>query len=280
MRVCLWKDFGALNSKPVFAAFEKSIKNAGDTVVYNNIDSDINVIWSVLWNGRMAGNKKIWDYCRSAKKPVIVLEVGGLVRNKTWRIGLNGVNRDATWIKPYDNHRAALLGLQLKEWNTTAEGILLCGQHSKSEQWRGMPPIQTWMENTIKQLREHTNRPIYLRPHPRCYVPDISKKYNNVYYQKPNKIKKTYDDYDFSLKNIGAVFSHNSNPGIHAAICGVPVWTGSSSLAYPVSNKTVQDINNPQTPRRDEWLIQLAHCEYLLEEIEAGVPYEHLTRLL
>ena len=101
-----------------------------------------------------------------------------------------------------------------------------------------------------------------------------------MYYQKPNKIDKTYDDYDFSLKNIGAVFSHNSNPGMHAAMCGVPVWADGSSLAYPVANKSVDRIVNPETPNRDEWLLQIAHCEYLLDEIQLGIPYEHLTRLL
>jgi hypothetical protein len=42
---------------------------------------DVAVIWSVLWQGRMAGNKKVWDDFRSQGKPVVVLEVGGLLRN-------------------------------------------------------------------------------------------------------------------------------------------------------------------------------------------------------
>jgi hypothetical protein len=31
-------------------------------------------------------NKLVWDHYRSQGKPVIVVEVNGLIRNKTWRI--------------------------------------------------------------------------------------------------------------------------------------------------------------------------------------------------
>ena len=35
MIFCLYTDYGALNSKPVFEAFAKSITDAGHTVTYN-----------------------------------------------------------------------------------------------------------------------------------------------------------------------------------------------------------------------------------------------------
>jgi hypothetical protein len=57
-------------------------------------NADVAVIWSVLWRGRMEQYKKIWDRYRSQGKPVVV-EVGGLRRNKSFKIGINGINRDA-----------------------------------------------------------------------------------------------------------------------------------------------------------------------------------------
>ena len=78
----LWTDNGAMNSKPVFQAFEKSLKDAGCTVVHNSLDADVAVIWSVLWHGRMAQNKKVWDDFHAHNKKIIVLEdhsyIGGL----------------------------------------------------------------------------------------------------------------------------------------------------------------------------------------------------------
>ena len=45
--------FGALNSKPVFEAFSNSVKDRGWIVSEHNLNADVAVIWSVLWNGRM-----------------------------------------------------------------------------------------------------------------------------------------------------------------------------------------------------------------------------------
>ena len=52
-----------MNSKPVFDALLKSMQQAGDTVLVNRDDGDcdVAVIWSVLWQGRMAKYRQIWD---------------------------------------------------------------------------------------------------------------------------------------------------------------------------------------------------------------------------
>ena len=78
MKFSLWTNNGALNSKPVFTAFATSLLYHGHSVVYNDMDGDIHVIWSVLWYGRMAPNKVVWDEAKRQGKPVIVLEVGGI----------------------------------------------------------------------------------------------------------------------------------------------------------------------------------------------------------
>ena len=119
MRFSLYTDHGALNSKPVFEAFAKSLVDAGHSVVYNepyqvfgHYDNyDVAVIWSVLWHGRMAKNKDVWEQNRLLNKPVIVLEVGGINSGTTWKVGLNGINRDA-YFGPNNNNdtRYRLLG--------------------------------------------------------------------------------------------------------------------------------------------------------------------------
>ena len=54
MKLEIWTEYGPLNSEPIFKAFIKSVKDMGDEVVLNkHTDSDVAVIWSVLWLGRM-----------------------------------------------------------------------------------------------------------------------------------------------------------------------------------------------------------------------------------
>jgi len=79
----LWRKNGALNSGPVFDAFYSGAKSLGYGCVDNSHDADVDVIWSVLWNGRMAANKVIWDRNLAQSKPTIVLEVGGIKRGIT-----------------------------------------------------------------------------------------------------------------------------------------------------------------------------------------------------
>tara|TARA_B110000503_G_scaffold130502_1_gene203977 strand:- start:1698 stop:2567 length:870 start_codon:yes stop_codon:yes gene_type:complete len=289
MIFCLYTDYGALNSTPVFEAFATSLKNAGHTVIYNepyrvmnHYDNyDVAVIWSLLWNGRMTKNKQIWDINRQLSKPIIVLEVGGIKRGSTWKVGLNGINRDA-YFGPTNNNddRHRLLGLSLKPWRTSGEYILICGQHDKSLQWRDMPAMSKWVMNTIDAIRAHTNRPILFRPHPRCLLHNIEYEFKNVSRQKPVKINGTYDDFDISFNNIHATVSWSSNPGIHSVLNGVPAFVGTSSLAYDVGNTDLSQIENPVMPDRQQWLNDYAHTEWTVQEITQGIPLNHLTNMM
>ena len=280
MKFSLWTQYGALNSKPIFDAFRLGCHSLGFTCVDNSDDADVDVIWSVLFSGRMAANKAIWERNTANAKPTIVLEVGGINRGTTWKVGLNGINRDA-YFGPCDNNddRHRLLGLSLKPWRTHGEYILICGQHDKSLQWQGMPSMSTWVMNTIDAIRAHTDRPILFRPHPRCPLPNIEHEFKNVTRQRPMKLNGTYDDYDMKFNNIHAVVSYSSNPGIHSILNGVPAFVGTSSLAYDVGNDIdfMHDIEAPLMPNRQQWLNDYAHTEWTVQEISQGIPLNLLT---
>ena len=280
MKFSLWTQYGALNSKPIFDAFRLGCHSLGFTCVDNSDDADVDVIWSVLFSGRMAANKAIWERNTSNAKPTIVLEVGGINRGTTWKVGLNGINRDA-YFGPCGNNddRHRLLGLSLKPWRTHGEYILICGQHDKSLQWRDMPAMSTWGMNTIDTIRAHTDRPIVFRAHPRCPLPNIEHEFKNVHRQKPAKLNGTYDDFDMSFNRVHAVVSYSSNPGIHSILNGVPAFVGTSSLAYDVGNDIdfLHDVEAPLMPNRQQWLNDYAHTEWTVQEITAGIPLKNLT---
>lgn len=280
MKFSLWTQYGALNSKPVFAAFKQSLIANRYTVVENSFDADVHVIWSVLWNGRMSQNKSIWDTAKKENKPVIVLEVGGIKRGTTWKVGLNGINREAFFGDIGNNsNRSNLLNLSLKPWHTDGKYILVAGQHDKSLQWQGMPRMSNWFLQTYDEIRKHTERPIIFRPHPRCQLPHIERGLKNVYRQQPGKISGSYDDYDMDFDDVWATVSYSSNPGIHSVLNGVPAFVGPASLAYDVGNDIdfLHDIESPLMPDRTQWLNDYAHTEYTIEEISQGIPLKYLT---
>jgi hypothetical protein len=288
MIFCLYTDYGALNSKPVFEAFAKSVIDAGHKVVYNEpyrvgghySNYDVAVIWSVLWHGRMSKNQTVWEQNRMLDKPVIVLEVGGINRGTTWKVGLNGINRTAYFgDKDNDRVRADSLGLVCKPWRSNGDYVLICGQHDKSLQWQGMPRMSNWFLNTYDEIRKYTDRPIIFRPHPRCRLEHIERGLKHVTRQEPKQIANTYDDFDMGFNNVHCTISYSSNPGIHSIIAGVPSFVSTHSLAYPVANDIdfLHDIENPVMPDRIQWLNDYAHTEYTVDEISQGLPLKHLT---
>ena len=279
MKFSLWTQYGALNSKPVFDAFRMGARSLGfDTV--DNSNADIDVIWSVLFNGRMAPNKTIWEKNLQTSKPTIVLEVGGINRGTTWKVGLNGINRDGYFgDSGNDRTRADSLGLVCKPWRSDGDFILICGQHDRSWQWRNMPPMSNWVMQTIEEIQKHTDRPILFRPHPRCPLPHIEHEFKNVRRQDPQHIRGSYDDFDMSFRNVHATISYSSNPGIHSVLEGVPAFVGPASLAYDAANDIdfLHDIENPLKPDRQQWLNDYAWTEFTVEEISQGIPIKRLT---
>ena len=275
MRFRLFREHGALNSPEIFNAFEQGLKHAGHEVVSDN--EDISVIWSVLWNGRMLPNKLVFERARQSNKPIIIIEVGNLKRNITWRICLNHIHGLGIFGNDddLDIDRPAELGIYLKEENKNrSKSILIATQHSKSLQWEGMPSVDAWIYSVVEKIRQKTDQTIVLRPHPRSPMPGIEHEFKNVIRQNPVKIDGTYDDFDIRY-DYHCVINHNSGVPIHAAIAGTPIICDSSSLAYPVSD-TFENILNPVLPDRQEWLVKVAHTEWTVEEISKGIPIKRL----
>ena len=284
MKIEVWTSTGPLNSKPIFNAFIKSLEEAGDQVILNkDSNADVAVIWSVLWRGRMEGNRRVWNRYKAEGKPVIVIEVGGLRRNESFKIGINGINRDADFANQnFDSERWPLFKHALKPWNPTGDMIIICGQHDASEQWLNKPRMGKWIEQQIIEIRKYTTRPILVRPHPRNQIPFNEKKFDNVKVRLPKRDHRTYDDTDFKavLARAWAVVNHSSKPAMEAVINGIPVFVSESSLCHDVGNVNIADINTPAMPNRVQWAHKLSYTEWFEDEIRQGMPWKRIrTRL-
>mgnify|MGYP003321883504 FL=1 len=284
MKINVIKKFGPLNSAPVFDAFINSLEATGDKVLINsNEKCDVAVIWSVLWLGRMSKYKSIWDEYQRQGKPVIVLEVGGILRNETWKIGINGVNREADFANDnVTDNRWPKFKIKMKPWKQTGDKIIICGQHGSSHQWRNNPPMIQWLEQQITGVRQYTDKPIVIRPHPRNHVQINVGKFNNVKIIGPKKDNNTYDD--TNLKDIfgdaWALINYSSNPAMQAIFNGIPVFTSPASLSFDVSNNNIKNINSPEMPDRKKWANKLSHTEWWIDEIKNGLPWRRIKARL
>lgn len=275
MKIALYKKTCANNGHPIMDALAQYLKNEAIIIKDNTIiKSDVAVIWSVLWTNNF--RKQIWDYCHQNNIPVLVLEVGGLIRNKTWKFGINGINAEANFAhKNSPPGRFEKFGLTLEPWKRNENGsIIICGQNDKSGAWYE-GNMSAWILKTISQIRKYTDRHIIIRPHPRASVslPDIK----NVSIIPPI-FSGGYDNFNFSeaLKEAWAVVSYNSNPAIESALNGIPIFTHKSSLCWEISNPDFSTIENPLYPDRSQWINDISFTEWFEDEIKDGIPWKRL----
>lgn len=258
-----------MNGGPVINAVLDGFQSAGIQTQENSWESDAAVIWSVLWNGRMLANQHVYRHYRDQNKPVVIVEAGALYRGSTWKISVNHVNALGYYGHRHnlDPDRPRRLGISLAVNLTNNPAVLITGQHNRSLQLAGIDQ-EAWINDVITQIRARSDRPIHVRPHPRCAL-DWSRLPSNIHREDPKKLDGTYDSFNIRF-DYHAVVNYNSGPGIQAAIAGARPITHESSLAHPVS-VGIDSIDQPYTIDRHRWLTEICHTEYTLDEIKQAL---------
>ena len=269
MKLAYFPNYCALNSQAPMQAFLASCSRNGIELAENSMDADAAVIWSVTWAGRMLGNQQIYQHYRQTGRPVIVLEVGAIHRGHTWKIAVNHITADGYYghCENLDPNRPTKLKISPTVDSTQHHSVLIVAQHSCSLQVAALPSVDQWIADTVNDIKMHTDRPIVLRPHPRSRV-NIVQLPQNVTIENPKKLPGSYDSFDIDYQH-HAVINYNSGAGVQAALAGATVVVDVSSLANPVST-ALKNIEHPADVDRAQWRIQIAHTEYLIEEIERG----------
>lgn len=280
MKIAVFPKTCARAGIPVMDAFIKSIKDDEVMVCENHErpDADAVVIWSVLLN--LYGRKPIYDHYTKKGTKIIVIEVGGIIRNQSWRIGINGINREAEFgNKNCDNSRLKKLQLDPKPWKKErGNNIIICTQNENSAAWPKIKMLD-WCEQVLQWIRSQSPNHIILRPHPRHRLnfDHLMRKYGEMSVSFPqNTGNKDEVDFKQIIQNAHCVINYNSNPAIESVLEGVPVYVDESSLCWPVGNSIGGDINNPVMPDRTTWLNEISYCEWFIDEIRKGIPWQRL----
>jgi len=279
MNIAYFPNQCAGNSGPVMDALLDCLQARGIKTQENSMTCDAAVIWSVLWQGPMTKNQQVYQHYRAANKPVIVIDVGALYRGHTWKISVNNITADGYYghYQNLDLDRPKKLQISLANPVFNKPQIIIAAQHKKSLQVESLHSVESWINDQILALRQVTDRPILVRPHPRCGL-DNSLLLPNTVVEVPTRLANTYDSFNMHF-DCHAVINYNSGPGIQAAISGCRPVVDKSSLASPVGVNITQ-IEQPYDTDRDQWLIQICHTEYTLTEIQQGLWFQRLLPVL
>jgi len=268
----------AKNSQPVMSAVLDCLQSRGIQTQENSMTSDAAIIWSVLWAGRMSANQAVYEHYRAQGRPVIIIEIGALYRGNTWKIAVNNITADG-YYGHQDNldwDRPMKLKISLATQFDPRPNIIVALQHDRSLQIAGID-MKDWLHSTLRILRNSTDRPITVRPHPRCRLA-LNNLPQDVTIEVPNKLPNTYDSFDMHY-DCHALVNYNSGPGIQAAIAGVRPVVDNTSLASPVG-VGFADIEQPYTKDRELWLTQICHTEYTIDELRRGTWISRLAPAL
>jgi hypothetical protein len=144
----------------------------------------------------------------------------------------------------------------------------------------GTKNILEWTAETIAGLRQYTDRPIVLRPHPgdklaRLALGDISHLVN-VTMSRPDTT--LIDD----LQNCWAVVNHNSSPAVGAAIQGYPIFITDPdhSQCKEIANVDFANIENPELFDREIWVQRISMFHWNFDDLKSGNCWAHMRQYL
>jgi len=186
------------------------------------------------------------------------------------------------WDNPDPAHWQSIsreTGISLKDWRTNGDHILVCLQRNGG--WSmGTYDIVAWAAKTITQLRQYTDRPIILRPHPgdksaRQHIGDISHMHNVTLSAEGASLMD-------NLQNCWAVVNHNSSPAVGSVIEGYPVFVTdpAKSQCTAVANTDLSLIETPMMPARQAWLEKISMCHWSQQEIMSGQAWQHMKKFV
>ena len=180
--------------------------------------------------------------------------------------------------------------IEIKPWRKKGDYVLLILQRPGDSSLKNLlskyKTYDNFLSSTIKDIRRNTKKPICIRMHPlrkdrqqaiiqRLDLKDIIISSNTQNAKLLEGGDGLYKDFEDAFCVVG----FNSN-ALTESICeGVPTFSlCPSSMAWECSNTDLRFLDNPQTFDRTQWLNNLGYCQWREDEIEQGLPWNHLSK--
>lgn len=213
-----------------------------------------------------------------------------------WRVSLFSPMNNGNFLSdnsPSDRWEMmkSLWNIQNDPWRVSnpTDPILFALQPQDNWSMNELDPIK-WFNDVYKTLRPLTNREFLVRPHPN-HMAAMENRKNE--FPKDVKLiigptsfvgdsKKFYRfDFQKAIANCHAVVTHNSTASTDSCVRGIPTFcTSDLALCWPVCNKDLTRIENPEMPERTQWLYDLGYKMWTTDEIKDGTVFRRFKTKL
>lgn len=266
--------------------------------ISNNFNSCDVAVFLGSWKSRDRPHHLLRTTIAENARCFVVIETPLLNRkmfekNKQHRMGVNGyLNHAGTFFQqdcPAD--RFEKLGISWPGWKFDPGGkIVVMLQLPGDASLRGIN-IYEWATHVVRQLRQHTDRPIVIRTHPAHMIKDSDEFHNfvsdltvfqpveNVSFSIGKKVPLNLD-----LDSAYCTITYSSGSGIDSIINGIPtIATDPGNFAWEISTHYIDQVENIVTADAKtvlQWLYNLAYSQWSVEEIADGTAWAHLWPII
>lgn len=207
--------------------------------------------------------RKQMDACRKAGRDYYYIDTGyfGNGRKKTYhRITKNNMQYLGE-VKHRPRDRLSATGWQVRKFRPGAN-ILLAPPSQKLLMCYDID-LDRWLEDTVAQIKLFTDREIVIRS------------------KASRSVRQSTDTMEMALeRNVHCLVTFSSIAAVEAICLGKPAIVLGPSAAAPVCSRAVKDIENPYIPTLDEveeWLANLAYCQFTEAEMRDGTAWQILN---
>lgn len=188
------------------------------------------------------------------------------------RISVNATDPLAYMMKQRrSDRRFRLLGVKLGRYSAYAGGhVLICGSSQKYHEFHKLDEPDTYAQKLVRVLRKHTQRQIIYRPKP---------SWKGARPIAGTSFSSGGCSIADALRGCHAVVTHGSAAAMDAVMAGVPAIVLGPSIALPVAEEDLAQVEQPRFPAEDErqrWCNAMAYCQWTTDELRDGSAWQEL----
>ena len=227
--------------------------------------------------GILAGSGEVYKWCEKEKRDFYFMDHGYFSYAHDYpywlRITKNGHCQTKLFNRPSDRYEK-YFKQDIKPWSKKGSKILILPPTNAISDFFS---VTDWLENTLKILRENTDRELVIRDKP--YNPGVAKDHVGATIKVDLPTNKTSGPIDWS--QYFACVTYNSNTMIESFTNGVPVFRDPNNCgATPIAETNFTKIETPIYGDRISLFSSLAYNNFNMEEMRNGTAWSLLNDLI
>ena len=208
--------------------------------------------------------RKVMEACRARGRDFYYIDTGYFGNTAKGKLYHRITRNDVQYFGPVvdrPSDRLALTGIGFRKFRP-GTNILLAPPSQKLLMMYDID-LETWLNTTIEEIKNHTDRPIVIRK------------------KQSRTVRMTEDTMEMALaQDVHCLVTFSSIAAGEALLLGKPAITLGPNAAAPLCSQHISEIENPKIPTLDEvktWAANLAYNQFTEAEMRDGTAWRILN---